>query len=500
MHSISNSSYLVDSLPIHINGNEKFATGLTKRTTIDDVKYAILSCTLNCTSEALNLNDYAIFERWQGNERILDGNLKIYKLIRLWKSLPGNQLDSVKFIIKKRKNIQMLTTKLAHNTASPSMCKTWNSNKAANALRKSSVKRDKSNSSIESSNESTSGSDEINRYDKRYSSIRKFNRAKRSTVCKNEDRRETFLELVSKQNEIIEKQQHKLENSEKLIKKYIQTCVRRVRSSVSNTRSKSLDKVVVDQSENRTTKQKSKRVSSKSRERSSSIRRLIIKDDKASEEIPFKVTADDIQKTFENVLDDKQMEEYANLCNNYFNIQKSVNLNKNKIDKLNNELTTIKQQTTVVNNSNQLTKETTQKIQASVQTYDKQSEKMTHLNDALNRIDEIILLKSNLIKSLESELKKIEDEQLFDIKPTIQQERQQIQTTKKLTPSSSTSSTISSFSSSSSILTSVSEQGVNKNHVMCNKTSTTTFGDNDSDTGISSANSEDFPPQLETLV
>jgi hypothetical protein len=477
-------SYLVDSLPIHINGNEKFATGLTKRTTIDDVKYAILSCTLNCTTEALNLNDYAIFERWQGNERILDGNLKIYKLIRLWKSLPGNQLDSVKFIIKKRKNVHM---KLAHNTASPSMCKTWNSNKAANALRKSSVKRDKSSSSIESSNESSN--DEINRYDKRYSSIRKFNRVKRSTVCKNEDRREAFIDLVSKQNEIIEKQQHKLENSEKLIKKYIQTCVRRVRSSVSTARSKSLDK---GEQENKiTTKQKSKRLSSKSRERSSSIRRLVIKDDIES----LNVTSDDIQKTFENVLDDKQMEEYANLCNNYFNIQKNVNLNKNKIDKLNNELATIKQQTTVVNN--QLTNDTTQKIQASVQTYDKQSEKMSHLNDALNRIDEIILLKSNLIRSLESELKKIEDEQLFDIKPqTIQQQTNN----KKLTPSSSTSSTISSFSSSSSILTSVSEQGVNKNNINTTNNIKTTFGDNDSDTGISSANSEDFTSQLETLV
>ena len=493
---LSTDSYIVDSLPIHINGNEKYATGLTKRTTIDDVKYAILSCTINCTFDALNLNDYAIFERWQGNERILDGNIKIYKLIRLWKSLPGNQLDSVKFIIKKRKNIQTITNthKLAHNTASPSMCKTWNSNKAANALRKSSTKRDKSSSSsVESSNEESSNNsdDPINRYEKRYSSIRKFNRAKRSTVCKNEERRETFLDLVSKQSEIIERQQHKLENSDKLIKKYVQTCIRRVRSSVSNNiRSKSLEKDEIQDSKKNEKVKSKQRQPSKSRERSSSIRRLIVKDDPLKDQLA--VTPNDIHQTFENVLDEKQMEEYANLCNNYFKLQKNVCFNKNKIEELNNELITMKQQTTVVNH--QLARETTQKIQTSVQTYDKQSDKLTHLGDALNRIDEIILLKSNLIKSLETELKKIEDEQLFDIKP-----QHQTQSSKKLTPSSSTSSTISSFSSASSILTSVSEQGKNSNNLMSNKT-TQMFGDNDSDTGISSANSDDFAHQLETLV
>ena len=486
MHS--SDSYIIDSLPIQINGNEKFATGLTKRTTIDDVKYAILSCTLNCTTEALNLNDYAIFEKWQGNERILDGNIKIYKLIRLWKSLPGNQLDAVKFIIKKRKNIQNIIKQI-HNTASPAMNKTWNSNKAANALRKSSVKRDESSSTRESSTDASDNEElTATRYDKRYSSVRKFNRAKRSIICKNEDRRETFLNLVNKQSEIIEKQQHKLESNDKLIKKCMQSCLRRVRSSVSKTRSRSLDKQqqLVNDKE-ATTKQKSKRLASKSRERSSSIHRLVVKDDLLREP---EVTSSDIKQTFENVLDDKQLEEYANLCNKYFKLQKNVNFNKNKVEQLNNELSTIKQST--VDNQ-----QFTQKIQLSVQTYDKQNEKLSHLGDALNRIDEIILLKSNLIKSLESELKKIEDEQLYDLKPQFVETKTN---NKKLTTSSSTSSTISSFSSGSSIITSVSEQGIIKTSTNGTVLSKTTFGDNDSDTGISSANSDDFVSQLETLV
>ena len=70
---------LVEKLPIVINGNEKYASGLTKRTTVDDVKYAMLSVS-EPSFQIEHLDDYALFEKWQGNERILDGKIKIYKL------------------------------------------------------------------------------------------------------------------------------------------------------------------------------------------------------------------------------------------------------------------------------------------------------------------------------------------------------------------------------------------------------------------------------------
>ena len=97
-----NCDSLVETLPISVNGREKVASGLTKRTTIDDIIFAMLSVSDSKFTRD-NLVDYAIFEKWQGNERMLDGKLKIYKIIRLWQSLPGDQLNQVKFTIKKRK-------------------------------------------------------------------------------------------------------------------------------------------------------------------------------------------------------------------------------------------------------------------------------------------------------------------------------------------------------------------------------------------------------------
>lgn len=540
MHS--NDVYLIDNLPIQINGNEKYATGLTKRTTIDDVKYAILSCTMS-SNDGFNLNDYAIFEKWQGNERILDGKLKIYKLIRLWKSLPGNQLENVKFIIKKRKSYNQIQQnynqyilkqqQLVHNTASPAMNKTWNSNKAANALRKSSRKlstrdvpslshsRSASSSSLSSvsdneeklvgtSNDS-SENDEVfglNRYDKRYSSIKKFNRSKKSTVNKQhktndkvmlsntnqeQDRRQTFLNLVQKQNEIIDKQMNKIEHNDKQIKKCMKSYLKKFNSqesrSRSTKRSKSLDKYDAA----KLTKSAKKAVVEHTAERSSSIRRLIVKDDETTkqpqQQQQLQFTSNDIKQAFDNVLDEKQLNEYVKLCNNYFQVQKNVNLNKRKIDDLNNELVKMKASTGV----QQIKDETTNKIETCVQTYDKQNEKLLHLSDALNRIDEIILLKTSLINSLENELKKIENEQLFDLQAVNNNNNN-----KKMSTFASTSSTSSSVSS---VITSVSQQGeFNSQQQQQTVIKSKHFADNDSDTGISSANSDDFTSHLETLV
>ena len=161
MNALSNShhqTFGVDKLPIHINGFEKYATGLTKRTTVDDVKFAMLSVSDSKFNPDM-LEEFGIFESWQGNERLLDGKIKIYKLIRLWQSLPGDQLSQVKFMIKKRKSqshqhtaqmakVQKLTCRdpnsieqsnqraktpvskrFAFCTLSPAMQKTWNEEK-----------------------------------------------------------------------------------------------------------------------------------------------------------------------------------------------------------------------------------------------------------------------------------------------------------------------------------------------------------------------------------
>ena len=73
------------------------------------------------------------------------------------------------------------------------------------------------------------------------------------------------------------------------------------------------------------------------------------------------------------------------------------------------------------------------------------------------------------------------------------------------TSSSSTSSSSSVFTSISSISNSQARNGFdnvnNQSQIMNNRSKNFTFVDNESDTGISSANSEDFnTQQLETLV
>src|SRR5690606_25625511 len=57
-----------------------------------------------CPLTGEQLASYAMFEKWQGSERMLDDAIKIHKLIKLWKSLPGHQLASVKFLIKPKRN------------------------------------------------------------------------------------------------------------------------------------------------------------------------------------------------------------------------------------------------------------------------------------------------------------------------------------------------------------------------------------------------------------
>lgn len=94
-------------LSMNVNGIEKFASGITNETTVDDLKFAMLISTDSSFRQEL-LDQYGIFEQWQNSERILDGHIKMYKIIRLWEKLPGDQLSQVKFVIKKRLPISIL--------------------------------------------------------------------------------------------------------------------------------------------------------------------------------------------------------------------------------------------------------------------------------------------------------------------------------------------------------------------------------------------------------
>lgn len=105
---------MIEKLLINVNGIEKYATGLSKETTIDEIKLAML---YTPGFRPDNLKEYAFYENWQNNERILEGHVKIYKIIRIWQSLPGDQLSQVQFSIRKIFKFCSL---------SPEIQKTWN--------------------------------------------------------------------------------------------------------------------------------------------------------------------------------------------------------------------------------------------------------------------------------------------------------------------------------------------------------------------------------------
>ncbi len=504
------SEILQDKLPIIINGSEKYASGLTKRTTIDDVKYAMLSVA-EPSFKIENLNDYGIFEKWQGNERILDGKIKIYKLIRLWKSLPGDQLSQVKFMIKKRKlqstklaqrdsNVieqptvkQQSNNKFAFCTFSPALEKTWNFEKAK---RKSSlVKRQlnlaangqqentllsqfsSSESECEYSRESSidTSSSEFNlvKNSDRYASIKRFNRSRKSTVKQTQQIKKSFIDLVTKQNEIIDKQLDNINNQRS-----------RSKSLTKFFRSKSLDKC-----------DKSKKI--KFQQEQTELQQ---------QQQQLDINDNDIKATF--CLDDKQTKEYSKLCKDYFKLQQSLNTKLQRIEDLKQELSQYDQFDDPESSSKslRLTKsilKTNKKLQSSIDTTNFQSNKLNDLNGALNKIDDIILLKEKFIQSLEKELQRLDSSSKLN---TNEPESQPENKRKSLAFTSESAS-----SSTSSVLTSVSQQQPQAHNNYCksnkmiiankyNSSYSGMPGDNESDTGISSANSDDFNTQLETLV
>ena len=113
-------------------------TGLTKRTTCDDVIYALLSH--DSLHAGLDLTAYAIHERWRGVERPLSGRTKIMKVWRTW----GSEARNVKLYLRKVENILDTSSEVSH-TRRPRK-RTTRDPKSQIGLPKDSRKSDFSNS------------------------------------------------------------------------------------------------------------------------------------------------------------------------------------------------------------------------------------------------------------------------------------------------------------------------------------------------------------------
>ena len=73
-------------IPVWFGGDEKWITGVMKRTTCDDVIYALLCQDgRECDRDVSDIiGSYAVFERWRGVERPLTGRTKLLKVWRAW--------------------------------------------------------------------------------------------------------------------------------------------------------------------------------------------------------------------------------------------------------------------------------------------------------------------------------------------------------------------------------------------------------------------------------
>jgi hypothetical protein len=202
------------------------------------------------------LDDFAITEKWQGNERILDGRVKIYKLIRIWKSVPGNQLEHVKFVIKKRaqkpilpvlKRAEETRTQFAFCTLSPELTKTWNVEKAKRSGSKRSYVRrrlDTLASQISDKKEQENQADnELNRY----ASIKKLNKSKNSSIKKVDNEtgfKRDLISLVKKQNELIDNTMKTLQDTPAKAIKIIQS---KLANSIKKTSKKLFNTIDLNQ-------------------------------------------------------------------------------------------------------------------------------------------------------------------------------------------------------------------------------------------------------------
>ena len=82
-------------IPVWVDNTQKWLSGLSKRTTCDDIIYAILYN--ENRHETDNTDSYAIFERWKGVEKALQGRTKILRVWRNWASEQAN----VRFVMRR---------------------------------------------------------------------------------------------------------------------------------------------------------------------------------------------------------------------------------------------------------------------------------------------------------------------------------------------------------------------------------------------------------------
>lgn len=176
-------------MSILVNGSEKIATGLTKETTVDQLKLAMLNSIHSSLTQAI-LNEYGLFEQWQNNERLLEGNTKILRILKAWSSLPGDQLSQVKFIIKRK--FQSTRQAFKYCTISPEKPKRDLSKPKYAFVRKQlqNLNQDKSDAvsvnSIATSAWSSERDEEENCTNqerrKRYASIKSLNRIREASI------------------------------------------------------------------------------------------------------------------------------------------------------------------------------------------------------------------------------------------------------------------------------------------------------------------------------
>lgn len=85
----------VGDIPIVVEGVQKWMTGLTRRTTCDDVIYALLYSRGQLETDSTA--NYAVFERWRAVERPLAGRTKIVKVWTSW----GAQQPDVQLMLRR---------------------------------------------------------------------------------------------------------------------------------------------------------------------------------------------------------------------------------------------------------------------------------------------------------------------------------------------------------------------------------------------------------------
>jgi hypothetical protein len=464
--------FVLEKLSICVNGKDKIATGLTKQTTMSDIKYAMLSVT-DPEFRPSELDNYAVFEKWQGNERMLDDRTKIYKLVRLWKSLPGNQLQNVKFVIKTKKrgmqqpelkthiiqyksNCQMvpsqgkrpaeISKKYEFCTLSPQSepkalnlerAKRNNQNQKSSYLKKqllianqpidcerqineygtltSMSSRDSSVSCSPRHHEPDSGKLRQGTTMDRYASIKKTNRSRKSTVQKVEEPRVG---------------QHSVHRSNLDLKESFINLV----NMQSELISKQHDQL--KQEQDGTGDSKSSHLSA----------------------------------------NDTEIKECLSLYNSYFNTQVELNEKMQEIQLLKRELNDLKSlkkkaahRLEFESSEEGLIHKASNKLTSTIAMYNLQNNRMGQLSKDLTRLDDIIRLKQRYVASLEQELNILDE-------------------------LSAKESTAFARQNQPSHLLDGNNNEMDERIIEQRKavTKLNTSSDNDSDTGISSVNSEDF--------